>query len=446
MSIKILNTLKPFIFLLFFLQIAISGFGQTKKITHPLTPCNETADDVAGIYTDHTNPKYGPISLKGTATEKTSMMKQLITIEKLEEASRKDFKLTGCAARVSFARWGNSDYINNGFARYGYQLGVYPYVCHVTEHVTKIVDEYRTVLRVDINPTLINAGSQLRPGTGNISFKKTATTIMWTYDFPADAILGPSYEKNRVSKPSNVSKYIAESNILAGRSTAYKSYHEDFTKLNNGSGYTESYLHGSQYDKVTDKSYRWVDRRYLITKPGIPLLIPISRKQYLQDMLEYFEIEKVNFNFTIEELLTTSATDNSNFGMEKKRTWQAHKTLYNQLYEAKKAKVKELLANKNEEWLNLPAVVAGNNATHDATERVSQTGIFYEMENADKNIFALYVLNPAYFNEPPNTSTKPVLIEVQFRYELGKENGFSERLFSNFLKHFDLDALRKMLN
>jgi len=204
-------------------------------------------------------------------------------------------------------------------------------------------------------------------------------------------------------------------------------------------------MHGSQYDKFTEESYRWIDRHYLITKPGIPLLIPVSRKQYLQDMLEYFEIEKANFYSTVEDLLKKSATDNSDFGIQKKQTWQAHKAAYSQLYEAKKAKVKELLGNKNEEWLKLPAVVAGNTATDDATERLSQTGVFYEMENWDKNIFALYVLNPAYFNNAPGSSVKPSLMEVQFRYELSKESGFSERLFSNFLKNFDMNALRKML-
>ncbi len=443
-SFKILNIVKRNIILLFFLLAAVACFSQTKKITNPLTPCNGTADAVAGIYTDHTNPKY-PNNLKGTAAEKAAMMKNLIAIEKLEETSRKDFKLTGCAARVSFHRRDNSDYGKNAYAKYGYQLGVYAYVCHVAEHVTKIVDEYRTVLRVEINPNIADAGSQLKPGTGNMFFKKTATSLMWTYDFPADAILGPDYEKNRVNSPSKVSKYISESNLLAGRSTAYKSYHEDFIKLNNGSGFTENYMHGSQYDKVTEKSYRWIDRRYLITKPGIALLIPVSRKQYLQDMLEYFEIEKANFNFAVEDLLKNSARDNSSFGMEKKQTWQAHKAAYSQLYEAKKAKIKELLASKHEEWLKLPAVVAGNNATQDAAERLSQTGVFYETENSDKNIFALYVFNPAYFNTAPGHSAKPVLMEVQFRYELSEDSGFSERLFNNFWRNFDRDALRKML-
>jgi len=435
--------MKNLLFLIL-INIGLNSFAQIKKITDPLTPCNETADAVAGIYTDHTNPKY-PINLKGTTAEKTAMTNQLIAIEKIEEASRNGFKLTGCAARVSFARWGNADYIKKGFVKYGYQLGVYEYVCHIKEHTTKIVDEYRTVLRVDINPDLIEGGSQLKPGTGSLFFKKTASTLMWTYDFPTDALMGANYEKERVNNPSKVSKYFSESSLLSGRSSAYKNYHDDFIKLNNGNGFTENYLQGSQYDKVTENSYRWIDRRYLITKPGIPLLIPVSRKQYLQDMLEYFEIEKANFNYAVEELFKNSASDNSAFGKEKKQTWQAHKTEYNQYYEAKKAKVKELLANKNEEWLKKPAVVACNNATQDIAERLSQTGVFYDSENYDKNIFALYVINPAYFHNASG-STKPALMEIQFRYELNKDRKFSERLIANFEKNFDFEALRKMLN
>ncbi|HNR74530.1 MAG TPA: hypothetical protein PKH83_02610 [Cyclobacteriaceae bacterium] len=438
--------MKHLIILFCFLLSHAIGFSQIKKITDPLTPCNGTADDVAGIYTDHTNPKYGSHSIKGTATTKPAMTKNLIAIEKLEEASRKDFKLTGCAARVSFSGGGSTSYGKSTYTSYGYQLGVYAYVCHVKELTTKIVGEYQTVLRININPDVVFGGNSLRPGTGDLSFSKTATTLMWSYDFPADALLGPNYESDRIKNPSKVSTYISESNLLAGRSSAYKSYHDDFLKLNAGNGYTENYMRGSLYDKVTENSYRLIDRRYLITKPGIPLLIPVSRKQYLQDMLEYFEIEKANFNYRVDELLKNSATNNSDFGIQQKKTWQAHKAACTQHYEAKKAKVKELLATKSEEWLQQPAVVAGGNATKDVTQRLAQTGVFYEMEDYDKNIFALYVLNPAYFTTSTGPSTTPTLIEVSFRYELNKDKGFSERLINNFEKNFDFEALRKMLD
>ena len=89
--------MKQFLILSVIVLVNTAAFSQgIKKITDPLTPCGSRADVDAmpGIYTDHNNTKYG-FALKGTPAEKTTMMKNLIAVEKLEEASRKDFKLTG---------------------------------------------------------------------------------------------------------------------------------------------------------------------------------------------------------------------------------------------------------------------------------------------------------------------------------------------------------------
>jgi len=36
-------------------------------------------------------------------------------------------------------------------------------------------------------------------------------------------------------------------------------------------------------------------------------------------------------------------------------------------------------------------------------------------------------------------------MEVQFRYEISTDGGFSKRLFDNFDINFDINALRKMV-
>lgn len=421
---------------LLFLLTAAACFSQAKKITHPLTPCNGTADDVAGIYTDHTNPKYGPLSLKGTATEKTAMMKNLIAIEKLEEASRKNFILTGCAARVSFARWGNSDYGKSTYARYGYQLGLYQFVCHVKDHVTKIVDEYRSVLRVDINPyipTDAKAG-----GTGEFSINGR-----FRYEIPVEAKNGADFQTNKKNNPSKISQYISETMMLANRSNDYKNKHADFLKIINGEGYTENWLSGDRYDKRGPDSYKWIDRHYIITKPGIPLLVPVSRKKFLEDMLEYLEIEKANFYFDHAVKMKNIGNSTSEWAKKDIAILEEDKLAYPKIYEAKKAKIKELLATKKTEWLQKPAVVDNNNRTYDANKRLENLGKFYEAE--DEYTSALYILNPVYFKAPNDQTTKPLFMEVQFRYELSKEKGFSERIFNNFLKNFDIDALREII-
>ncbi len=56
-----------------------------------------------------------------------------------------------------------------------------------------------------------------------------------------------------------------------------------------------------------------------------------------------------------------------------------------------------------------------------------------------------YVLNPEYFKQNSNQPEKPIFMEVQFRYEISTDGGFSKRLFDNFDINFDINALRKMV-
>ncbi len=400
-------------------------------------PCNGDADGLPGKYTDHTNPKY-PSSLKGPAPDKAAMTKQLIAFEKLEEASRANFQLTGCVARVSFSGGDKNTYVNIVRNGYNYQLGVYQNVCHVTQHIVKTVGEYRTVLRVNVNPYLIADGLR---GAGE--FYLTDRSVR--YQLPIDAKEGPDYEKDKKTNPSHISQYFSEGTLLTGRSNDYKNKHADFLKLNNGSGYVENFMSGSRDDKPNPKGYKWIDRHYLITKQGVPLLIPVTRKQYLEDLLEYFEIEKANFYYSLNELIKRNAGNTSDNAQKRAAVLEADKTAYPKLYEDKKAKVKQLLATQKEEWLQKQAVVAANNITYDAYERLNEIGKFYDKE--DEYRIALNVLNPAYFKtNTTQTSTSPILIEVQFRYEIGGDHGFSERLFNNFLKNYDLESLKKMLN
>jgi len=435
--IKNINIVKLIIILFFFLSSVLNCFSQTiKKVTDPLTPCNGTADDVTGIYTDHTNPKYGPINLKGSVAEKATMMKILLAIEKQEEASRKNFKLTGCAARVSFARWDNSNYGKNIYAKYGYQLGIYEFVCHVREHVTKIVGEYRSVFRVDINPYIPTTSAV--GGTGEFTING-----QFRYQFPIEAKSGSNFENDKKNSPSKVSQYISESNMLTNRSSDYKNKHADFLKIINGEGYTENWLSGDKYDKRGPDSYQWIDRHYIITKPGVPLLVPVSRKQYLEDLLEYLEIEKANFWYSHAEMVKSYANETTDWAKKRMALLNEDKLAYPKIYEAKKAKIKELFVNKKTEWLQMPAVVDNNNRTYDANKRLENLGKFYDAE--DEYTSALYVLNPVYFTSNNGQSANPLFMEIQFRYELGKDNKFSERLFYNWEKQFDLEALRKML-
>lgn len=419
---------------------SITGFSQgIKKIADPLTPCGSRADVDAmpGIYTDHNNTKYG-FSLKGTPAEKAMMMKNLIGIEKLEEASRNSLKLTGCAARVSFARSGSNDYNKNNYAAYGYQLGVYALVCNVNQHASKIVDEYRTVFRVDFNPSIMPGGVHA-VGTGEFNIKNGNPM----YEIPVQAKVGPNFERDISNNPSHVSQYISEATLMVARSDNYKDYHSDFLKLNNGNGYVEHWEMGGRYDNHGPNSYQFIDRRYFLTKPGVPLLVPVSRKQYLLDMLEYFEIEKANFEYDNAKKIKNIENNTADYAKKTLAALQADKLAYPRIYEAKKAKVNDLLAKQKPEWLQKPAVVDQDRLLKDANKILEALGRFYDAEGEYK--CALYVLNPAYFVSNNGQAAKPLLIEVQFRYEITKDYGYSSRLFNNWEENFDLGALKKML-
>ena len=413
--------------------LAFSGVATAQ----PGKPCNGDADSQPGIYTDHTNPKY-PSGLKGTVKEKPYMLSKLIAIEKLEEASRKDFQLTGCVARVSF---GNFTPMKNHTA-YGYQLGVYQNVCNINEHIVKTVDEYYTVFRVNINAAPVSGMiSPISMGIGNFSIDKSRASSQ--YEIQIDAVNGPNYSKDAASNPSRVSTYVSEKMLLTGRSDNYKDYHSDFVKLNTGVGYVENWQGGDRYATHTEKSSQFIDRHYMFIKPGQPLLLPVSRKQYLEDMLQYLEIEKANFKYASDDMVKKLSSTSSDFAKQRLAVVQADKDAYPQIYEAKKEKIKQLLSTQSAEWLQEQAIIGNDNNSYDANDRLKQLGKFYDKEGEYR--VALYTMNPEYLKPNPTQPAKPSLIEVQFRYQIAADRGFSQRLFNNFLKNFDLSALQKMV-
>ena len=51
--------------------------------------------------------------------------------------------------------------------------------------------------------------------------------------------------------------------------------------------------------------------------------------------------------------------------------------------------------------------------------------------------------NPKYFKLNTNQPAKAIFMEMQFRYELARDYGFSERLIRNFEKNFDMDGVEE---
>lgn len=102
-----------------------------------------------------------------------------------------------------------------------------------------------------------------------------------------------------------------------------------------------------------------------------------------------------------------------------------------------------MLAKQKPEWLQKPAVVNQYTRLKESDKILEALGRFYDEEGEYKS--ALYVLSPTYFISNNGRPAKPLFLEVQFRYEINKDRGFSARLFNNWEKNFDIGALRKMV-
>lgn len=435
--------IKKIFFIAAILFCCNSMFGQNKPVAkEPSVPCTDqaNADGLPGKYTDHTNPKY-PFGLRGTTQDKALMIKQLVALEKLEETSRSNFQLTGCVARVSFSGGDKNNFGVYPYTVYGYQLGVYQNVCHVTQHVIKTVDEYRTVLRVNVNPSFNAAGFYGENGDFYITDKNVR------YDIAVDAKRGSGYDKERINNPSRITRFISEEMVLTGRSDDYKNKHADFLKIINGEGYVENGWRNASRDarKVGTKGYEFIDRHYLITRPGISLLVPVTRKEYLESLLEYYEIEKANFLWAVAYKINEDSRSNSTEAKKRMTIYEADKAAYEKVYENKKTKIQQLLTTQKPEWLQKQAVVKKQLRENDYSKASNGLLDFNSFSDIDAQGDMLYQYNPEYFKGSAGQPVKPMLMEVQFRYELGDERGFSERLFNNFLKNYDMSALRKML-
>ena len=418
------------LFLLFF--YAFCSAQKTATTKELPVPCNGSADAVPGKYTDHTNPKYGVHSLKGSAQDKAAMTKQLIAVEKIEETSRSNSKLTGCVARVSFNGGSKIEVGSFPYNRYGYQLALYQNVCHVTEHLVKTVGEYRSVLRVEINGVGFG-GDNFYGEYGD--FYVTDRDVR--YSIAIDAKEGTHYDRDRFNHRSLIARYITEDMVTNGRTDNYKDYHGDFLKLINGEGYVERWERGHRDDESRPNGYQWIDRHYIISRPGIPLLVPVTRKGYLEALLQYYDIEKNNF------IIAVGYKKKSN--PEKASICEADKIEYAKENERKKAKVKQLLASSSAEWLQQPAVV--NKDIGPKNYDRSSNGLIYfdKFYDGDINSLPLYEYNAAYFKPGAGKPLKPMFMELQIRYELGKDVEYSKRYFDNFLENYAIEALRKML-
>lgn len=402
--------------LLFFLLLHVICFSQSGKVILGKTACNErNVQWLPALYYDHTFDNY--------SKSKSPRMAYLFNIEKIEQNSRKNFQVTGCALHV-YTRPGHGAFDMDGVLREysGFSLLANGYYCHSPQNT---VSEGSTVAEISV---LLN--STIPPHyAGKGDFYITNNSVR--YEVATQMIRSTGGPKYPGAKYSKISTYMSEYSALTGIVDRRDINHTNFLKIINGEGYLDK--HGGYNEKYSD-GYKTIERYYSITKPGVPVLVPVSRREFLEALLEYYEIEKTNF---INE--AAAMVRNENY-KNRISILEADKVAYNKMYEAKKERITNLLKTKSADWLNKQVATQEKVRENDKSKASNGLFDFYDFENGT----LLYKYNPGFTKNKDRF--KPVIISVRCIYRYGNElYQWSENLVKNFEKNFDFEALRKML-
>jgi len=392
-------------------------YTNAQKVVINKTVCQENnVQKLPALYFDHSFDNY--------SKSKSPRMPLLFHIEKLEQNSRKNFQATGCALHV-YTRPGHSGYDMDGVQRQfsSFALLAKEYYCSKPQNT---VAEGSTAAEISISLNSTIPGIYKKAGDFYVTDPSIRYTISIQMKRPTN---GPSYPTARYT---NLSNYISEKSALLGLVDEKDINHTNFIKYINGEGFLEK--QGS-YNPQESYGYKTVERNYNIIKPGIPVLVPVSRKEFLEALLEYYEIEKANFNTELAEKLQRENFKDRTSILEKDRA------AYTQIYETKKGRINNLLKSKSTEWLSKQ--VATNETIRENDSKNASNGLFdfKEFENGT----LLYKYNPAFSNS--KDAYKPVKISVRCLFRYGNDRyQWSENLIKNFESNFDFDALRQMLD
>jgi hypothetical protein len=368
----------------------------------------------------------------GTIANKSIANTVLTKIETLEKQSRSIYNLKGCVLKTSFS--GNAQTIVAGkypLASYDLNLGCYEYIC--IKNKMMVNSEYENVFRVYIN---------------------RYTGIQNAFSF---------HDENYFSEiPQKYNgQFISLHDFI--RMDASKN-------INNGKGF---------YQDVAEAAVKqgnrniYITRHWYCTKQGNLLFVPVTRKEYLEALLVYYEREALLITDKIKEIERECAgmmKDPQKFPQlyeNGKLNLVIRKTQYSdwqQKIEIKKSIVQKVLKENTAAWLVQPALLNPNPQTFtwkksygastneyvwvdtynaDTKEDAQKTGEFtFGGFWDDKGGTTLYKYNPDYFKGSEKKPAKPYMIELTYRYV---KTSLGQSLVENFTNNFDFDAIRGML-
>lgn len=344
-----------------------------------------------------------------TAADKAMAKQTLGQIEKTEQQSHNGFNLTGGNWENVYSTEGYGYAGNTKLGQYTFQSALYEFFCAKGKALRN--SEYSTVLRVYVNAIPVNTLSR---------FIATpfGSSMSGGYDF------GLQFLDLKKNKPGD-----AQAQLISLFTYFTCNNNQLLDAINTGNNYFQDVADKDIKPNNRNNIYRY----WFIKKNNLPVLLPVSRKEYLQSLLEYYDREKLHFT----KLVVNLNADHNN-SVVQYSNWEADVA-------DKIAVVKKALSENNEDWLNAPAII---NRIEDASltyksklsERTNYNRFwkFYGNENKSE---PLYKYNPEYF-KTASVLAKPQIITVAFRYVTIPS---SLRILNNFTKNFNFDALKKMV-
>ncbi|MEI9954852.1 MAG: hypothetical protein WDM90_00710 [Ferruginibacter sp.] len=346
-----------------------------------------------------------------TAADKAMAKQTLVQIEKIEQQSHNGFNLTGGNWENVYSTEGYEYAGNTKLGQYTFQSALYEFFCAKGKLVRN--SEYSAVLRIYVNEIPVNTLSRFI-GT------PFGSSMSGGYDFNFQFLDLKNHKPGDAqAQLISLFTYITCNNALL------------LDAINTGNNYFQDVPEKNiKPNSYSNQIYRY----WFVKKNNLPLLVSVSRKEYLQSLLEYYDREKLQFQKLVEKL----TAEHDKYGVVKYNNWQAD-------IADKIAVVKKALSDHNEEWLTVAAII---NPAEDASQTykaklTEQTNLnrfwkFYDNEN--KGV-PLYKYNPAYFKTTAQSAAKPQMMSIAFRYVTIPS---SLRILNNFTKNFDFGAVRKM--
>lgn len=347
-----------------------------------------------------------------TTTKDKAMAKQIAgQIEKAEQQSHAGFKLTGGNWENTYSTKGYGYLGDTKLGQYRFESSLHEFFC--LNGKLKRNDEAGTILRIYVNDIPTNTLDRFL----HIPFGSS----MGEYDF------GFQYQDWKNHKPADVNAQLID------LFTYLSCNNEQLLKaINLGEDYFQDV---PEKDIKPNNRSNYIYHYWFVKKKDIPVLVPVSRKEYLQSLLEYYEREKLYFSKLVSQL-----TQGHDKGVKQYSSWEADVA-------DKIAVVKKTLNEHDNEWLSAQAVI---NRSEDDSQNY-KAGLkertnykrFWKFYDNQNNSEPLYKCNPEYFKNTAQGPAKPQLITVAFRYV---SMPLSVRMLNNFTKNFDITALKKMLD